>query len=492
MGINSIVNVVISRQTTVVSRPGFGVPLLCGYHTKWAERVRAYSSLSAMVSDGFAITDPLYLMASALLSQEPCVPLFKIGRRALPPTMVVNCTPTHQNATTYTVQINTTPYTYLSDGSATVQEVVEGLAAAINAAAWQASTAYALGVHVANDTGKIYKCITAGTSAGSGGPTGTGADITDNTAHWAYVGPEQAVTATEDNAVLTLTADVAGVLFTLELSDTYQSADLWVRENVTTDPGIATDLAAIYLENSDWYGLLLDSESKAEIVAAATWVETNKRLMLASSGDTACTTTATSDVISTLKTAARLRTSVGFHPKPHQYFSAAWMGEGFPKDVGRSTFYLKTLSGIDAVALTETQIANVKAKNGNVYITTGGVNGTQDGKTASPEWIDVVRDLDWLHANLQADVFALLANVDKLPYDQGGITLVQATVQARLNDAVARGILRADPAPVVVAPKLSEISAASRAARILPNITFTAYLAGAIQIVDPINGVVSI
>lgn len=53
---------------------------------------------------------------------------------------------------------------------------------------WAASTTYALNQQVINDTGKCYKCITAGTSAGSGGPTGTSSDITDGSAHWQYIG----------------------------------------------------------------------------------------------------------------------------------------------------------------------------------------------------------------------------------------------------------------------------------------------------------------
>jgi len=53
---------------------------------------------------------------------------------------------------------------------------------------WAASTAYVVDDLVSNDTGKVYVCITAGTSAGSGGPTGTTTDITDGTAHWAYYG----------------------------------------------------------------------------------------------------------------------------------------------------------------------------------------------------------------------------------------------------------------------------------------------------------------
>lgn len=52
---------------------------------------------------------------------------------------------------------------------------------------WAASTAFALNQHTING-GNVYKCTTAGTTAGSGGPTGTGTGITDGTAVWAYVG----------------------------------------------------------------------------------------------------------------------------------------------------------------------------------------------------------------------------------------------------------------------------------------------------------------
>jgi hypothetical protein len=56
------------------------------------------------------------------------------------------------------------------------------------AAAWQAGYAYAAYNLVTNDTGKVYACIVAGTSAGAGGPTGTSAQIQDNTAWWTYLG----------------------------------------------------------------------------------------------------------------------------------------------------------------------------------------------------------------------------------------------------------------------------------------------------------------
>jgi len=52
--------------------------------------------------------------------------------------------------------------------------------------AWLAGHAYAAGDKVSNN-GVTYQCITAGTSAASGGPAGIATDITDNTAHWKYV-----------------------------------------------------------------------------------------------------------------------------------------------------------------------------------------------------------------------------------------------------------------------------------------------------------------
>jgi hypothetical protein len=51
------------------------------------------------------------------------------------------------------------------------------------APAWVGNTAYTTGLYRANGV-NIYKCVTGGTSAASGGPTGTGTGITDGTAEW--------------------------------------------------------------------------------------------------------------------------------------------------------------------------------------------------------------------------------------------------------------------------------------------------------------------
>ncbi len=60
------------------------------------------------------------------------------------------------------------------------------------ATAWAASTAYAKYDLSTNDSGKLYVCTIAGTSASSGGPTGTGTAITDGTCTWRYVATSSA------------------------------------------------------------------------------------------------------------------------------------------------------------------------------------------------------------------------------------------------------------------------------------------------------------
>lgn len=52
--------------------------------------------------------------------------------------------------------------------------------------AWIASTAVVVG-QLNTNGGNTYQCTTAGTTAASGGPTGTGTAITDGTAVWQYV-----------------------------------------------------------------------------------------------------------------------------------------------------------------------------------------------------------------------------------------------------------------------------------------------------------------
>ena len=83
-----------------------------------------------------------------------------------------------------------TPVIVIKGTTATGQFIESGFTTTPTVATdsnWAASTAYIVGDVVVNDSDKVYVCDTAGTSAGSGGPTGTGSNITDGSTRWDYL-----------------------------------------------------------------------------------------------------------------------------------------------------------------------------------------------------------------------------------------------------------------------------------------------------------------
>ena len=59
--------------------------------------------------------------------------------------------------------------------------------------AWTISTPVTLGM-LRHNGGNVYECTTAGTTAGAGGPSGTGSGIVDNTAVWRYLSAKAVAT----------------------------------------------------------------------------------------------------------------------------------------------------------------------------------------------------------------------------------------------------------------------------------------------------------
>lgn len=112
-------------------------------------------------------------------------------------------------------------------------------------AAWAATTAYVAGDRRRNGgTQRVYQCITAGTSAGSGGPTTTAADITDGTVHWRFLG--LGVAAIDVAAEATVTGPVQGYSGTITAIDTAVAGwagvinllDATPGNNVESDPDL--------------------------------------------------------------------------------------------------------------------------------------------------------------------------------------------------------------------------------------------------------------
>jgi hypothetical protein len=104
--------------------------------------------------------------------------------------------------------------------------------------AWT-SKSYSVNNTVTNDGGKVYICTTAGASAGSGGPTGTGTGIVDNVAKWNYIGASASTaTATATyNGTNSLTVDALTVSGTVIYPNNANPLTLNVNNDITINTG---------------------------------------------------------------------------------------------------------------------------------------------------------------------------------------------------------------------------------------------------------------
>lgn len=431
MPIEDIIHVTIQRGSPAVSKASFAKIAIAGFHAHWGatEYFRSYRSstaLSTLVSEGFSTSDPIYLAASAIVSQNPRPDTFLVLKLSTTWTQVVRITPTASDTNVFSGTVNGQAWTVTPDP----------------------------GDVLADNCTDIASAITALTGVTASGASGTHVDVT---------------------------FDTAAKLFNVAKGT---SAGVYKFEDVTAATNLESELAAIRLINDTWYGLVIDCQSSARIAAAAHYAEGIQALFVANTADSECLESSTGDIMHTLKTSNYARTASIYHPDYDSFAGAAWLGAVLPYDAGGATWAFKTLAGVSTPVLTSTQQDNIATKRGNFYVEVAGISGTRWGVTASAEYIDTTLCIDWLHSRWSERLFSLLSSVPKLPYTDQSVTRVKSELGAVNGIAVRRGILADDPAPTVTAPKVADVDPDDRAGRLLPDVEVAGRLAGAIHEID--------
>jgi len=166
---------------------------------------------------------------------------------------------------------------------------------------------------------------------------------------------------------------------------------------------------------------------------------------------------------------------------------AGWCGQTLPEDPGTLTWKFQTISGLLA---TPTSLMNTserglaEGKNANIYIENAGVSHTREGIMASGRFIDVQRGVDWLDARLEEAVFAQLVNLQKIPYTNAGLTIIESAMRAVLNDALQATVINPisdTEAFTITIPKVTDIPVADRQNRLFPDIEFAALVGNAVH-----------
>lgn len=457
MALTDIISVNVSVANAALTAAGFGVPLILGDTDAISpDRYRLYTSLSAMLEDGYLVTSPEYLEAVSLLSQAKRPRFFLVGLRTTPVAQVTTVEVVGFGDGNYTITIDGVDYTYAatSDSAADIRDalvaLIEGTDLVVNAAA-------------------------------GGGTT------------------------------LTLTAISDGHAFDVAV---VSPADDMTAEVTTANHGAVEDLGDIAEAGAAWYCTIDSSRDDATALEIAAWTESFRpsKIFQPQSNDadapaSAYDSVTPDDLAETLRSLGYRRTGLWWHDDDAECVAASICGAMLPLAPGSESWAIKQLVTVtptlgvglyDALAISESQKANLigagpgpGGKHANIYYAiTDELSITARGTMANGEWIDQVRFVDWLEANIAAKIANLQLNNAKIPFTDQGIAMIASCVHAALQEGQDVGGIASDPKYVVTAPLALDVSAEDRANRVLPAIEFTARLAGAIHEVT-ISGSVS-
>jgi hypothetical protein len=435
--LDTLVKVDISLQSQSVAQESFSIPLIIGPTVPTSGVISAYTAPSELLDNGYTTSSPEYVYAVEMFEQEITPTQFYVGERLSAvkqvDTLAVN-TVTISHA--YSFILNGVLISYTAVFGNVQQDILDGLNAAIAAA------------FPTNDPVVAVR-------------TGTGGSAID-----------------------TLTSSVFGQGVTYSAIDSLLTHVL-----LTPNYGIADDLNALMTLNDTWYGISLCSNQDYDIKQLAAAVEGVKKIFIAVSTDSDIPTNATDDLLSFLKGKSYNRTALMFSEIGNDGKESAWMGGQLPQTPGSNNWAYKTLVGISPDDLTSNgrsivignPVGQVAGKNGNVYTTVGGVNITQMGVMVGGRYMDITIGVDWLESTLQTSIYQQLVNLVKIPYTNLGVSVLIQAVQEVISQGIVNGLIDGNRPISISSPKVEDVPFSQRANRVAPTISFSCFLAGAID-----------
>jgi hypothetical protein len=537
--LTEIVDVTITQDTVGETQPGFGTPLILSHNATFPERVKYYGSTTEAAVD-WPVTSPEYLGIKAALSQSPHVELVAVGRSVVKPTQqysILATTVRNSDQRSYRANVlgqgvTATTAAYTTDSTASLAKIHNGLLTSLNAVVGRNYLAtftpltYTGHIYTADNTTEIFTITGHGLLTGDGPfqvttTSAQPAGLSLATDYWvividantfklaislanAFAGTNLLI-STNGTGTQTLSGTVATVSATSPLLVTGSAPGNWFSLEVTdvsalsikqthADPGITAELDSIAIEDNTWYALLTNYNSAAYTEAASAWIQAQTKVYIFDDLDTGTITNAVSigtDAGVTLKGLAPRRTAGAYYSSPGLMFSAAWAGRVLNIEPGSENWMFKVLSGVAPNKLTSTQRKNLRDRSMSWYQTAGGRNITWQGSTFDGNFLDIIRGLDWSVDDMTKAIFTTMASNDKLSMDDPGITTIENDIIASIDRAVQRKIYRAFPRPIVIAPKVANISDSDKALRTATGFKFSAQLAGAIN-KTIVNGTVSV
>lgn len=302
------------------------------------------------------------------------------------------------------------------------------------------------------------------------------------------------VTGAGETDSVRVVGNQANAWFSLAVNNPFALSNAQTHD-APSDTTLATDLAAILVADQGWYTVTTLYNSDAYIAAVEAWTEANGRTYVWDTCNTTCGTTAVSggtDIGATSLGLNYKRSMGAYYREPARFLATSLLGRWLPTLPGKATTKYKTLAGVIGETFTDTFKANLRARRMNAYeqvrpdlafFWEGTVFSTTN------KFFDVTRMADWYQDGAQTTVLEALASVDIDPYTTAGIKLLQAALIGFGDLAFRQGVLAA--VPVTVAPRIEDVTTDDKGNRNLSGLKQSGVFAGAIHTVKPINVVLT-
>lgn len=425
--IDKVVDVTVELGTQPIDTVGFETPMFLAIHNVFPERVRAYTDLDQLVSDGFAPGSPAHTFATKAFGGKFRPSILLIGRQALTGTTVDFTGQSNDDTVFLNVAVGkyVTSVSFAATDTTTPAQIATGIAAAIN-----------------GDT-LLSPVITA---------TATGSVVSITGTSYFSIGAE---------------------------SGNYKVTN-------TTGESVSVAISAANAVNENWYFLSTESHSAQSILAAASYASANYKMHVYSTADAGSKDPLSATSIADQLKALSYDTSIGMYdPLADSAFpEGGIVGATASNDPSYGdSVHLKTMAGTIAPSLSPTDRMTIWGKNLNFYRVINGVGSFYEGKVASGQYFDVVRFGHWLKFRSEESVFGYMSRRSNLGLsmkmsDEDLPNLKAVLMNSPINTGITNGAIltgydtvnKVFYDPVVTIPVRATIPSNDIAARILNNV----------------------
>jgi len=231
--------------------------------------------------------------------------------------------------------------------------------------------------------------------------------------------------------------------------------------------------------NKEWRQLIVADElTEDEATALSNYIETVDGKMLYIPYNE----TATSKVTGNKRTV--YVAIIGENSVAH----AAVVGASAGRTVGSFIYKNLKIKGITPLEITSADLTKLETAHANAIVTKAGYVVTSDGVTTSGEYIDIIDAEDYIIQQIKYRTQKLLIDMDKIPLDNNGISMLESVTADVLQGCYNNGMIATNddgsPAYTVNFLKRDELSEADISARKYIGGQFTFKLAGGVHEVE--------